>query len=99
MEELAKVCYTVVKPTRIFASLCSYSVKINQMCGRQNNLFRYLSGYLLGIAIFLILIPYALWSVASIDNQVFQTRIVPADNANIYLAIPIFVVGVIFVVW
>ncbi len=72
---------------------------MNQIGSRQNHILKYIFGYILGIGIFIILIPYIIWHLSSMDNQIFRTPIVPVDTANIIIAAPIFVIGVIFLVW
>ncbi len=63
-----------------------------------NNVIRYILGYLFGLLLFIILIPYGLIELAKID---------PIINANLseYLVIrllisfPFFIIGIIFAIW
>jgi hypothetical protein len=62
------------------------------------DVFRHIIGYTLGIFIFAILIPYELYqsreiegilNITLINNEIFRT----------ILAIPIFIIGVVFMLW
>jgi protein-S-isoprenylcysteine O-methyltransferase Ste14 len=66
---------------------------------QQNSVLRHILGYALGAAFFIILIPYALWYLSSLDYPVFNIPIVPIDNVNLIIAPPILIIGVVYVVW
>lgn len=69
------------------------------MRNNQNNAIRYITGYALGLGVFMALIPYGLWRLSSLGCYVFDIPIIPHDNARIVVSMLIFIIGLIFVIW
>jgi protein-S-isoprenylcysteine O-methyltransferase Ste14 len=56
-------------------------------------------GYVLGALIFLVFVPSVIWYLSLLDYPLFRIPIVPVDILNLIIAVPIFLGGVVFVVW
>jgi protein-S-isoprenylcysteine O-methyltransferase Ste14 len=65
----------------------------------QSSILGYVIGYFIGTGVFMMLIPYVIWRLSSVDNQIFRAKIIPVNDANIILSTPLFMVGAIFVIW
>ncbi len=64
-----------------------------------NDIFRHTVGYMVGTTIFLLLIPYLIWQLSLIDHAIFKAPIVHSSEISLFAAIPVFAIGVLFVIW
>jgi protein-S-isoprenylcysteine O-methyltransferase Ste14 len=64
-----------------------------------NSTIRYIAGYVLGISIFLILIPYSLWYLSSTGYYFFKIPIILNNYARLIGSTLLFLIGSIFVAW
>lgn len=62
-------------------------------------MLRYFAGYIVGIGLFMGLIPYGLWRLASWDWAIFSVRILPWDGVRFILAALLSILGMVFVIW
>ena len=63
------------------------------------NIIRFIAGYVLGIGVFLILIPYGIWYLSSTGYYIFMIPIIPLDFVRIIVSMLLFISGAIFVIW
>jgi len=80
-------------------SLYKYSTKMNQMNSRLKNVLRYIVGYVLGICVFIVLIPYSIWYLSSSNYILFRIPIISMDYVCFIISVPLFIIGIVFVVW
>ncbi len=69
------------------------------MTAQSNKLIRHIAGYAVGTGIFVFLVPYGLFFLSLLDIFVFNIPVVPFDILPLIISIPLFITGVIFVVW
>lgn len=62
-------------------------------------IIRHFLGYIVGIFVFLILIPIAVFVISTRAGGVFTIPIVPNGFGNIVLAVLLFISGMIFAIW
>lgn len=62
-------------------------------------MFRFITGYLLGFAIFVVLIPLGMYQLSTIDEVPFSTAIFSHELIRLILSVPLFIVGSLFAVW
>ena len=60
---------------------------------------RYAAGYLIGIVIFLGLIPLGIWSMAASEIRIFSLPVIPHAGIRLVLAAFFFFLGCLFVLW
>ena len=60
---------------------------------------RYAAGYLIGIFIFLVLIPLGIWSMAASEYWLFSLPVIPHGGIRLVLAVFFFCLGCLFVLW
>lgn len=58
---------------------------------------RYVAGYVLGIAVFLGAIPYAIWIASTIDHDIVS--LISNDALRLSLSALVFASGMVFVMW
>lgn len=63
------------------------------------NVIRHIAGYALGIGVFVVLIPYGIWYLSSVNNYIFKIPIITFDSIRLLISAPLFIMGVIFVIW
>ena len=63
------------------------------------DIVRHIAGYTLGIAIFILLIPYGLSELSKFDHLVFKTCLINSGILRILISLPFFLVGVVFMIW
>jgi protein-S-isoprenylcysteine O-methyltransferase Ste14 len=64
-----------------------------------NLIIRHIIGYILGITVFVFLIPYGLYGLHQIETSFFNIAFINNMIIRIIIFIPIFVVGIFFVIW
>ena len=69
------------------------------MSNDQNNSIRYIAGYVIGIGVFVLLIPYCIWYLSSTGYGIFSVSIIPFDYARIIVSLLLLISGALFVVW
>ncbi len=65
----------------------------------QRALIRYLLGYLSGILVFIILIPFGIFSVSSLKVGLFAVPVPLPDAVRDILSVVLISIGVVFVTW
>lgn len=60
---------------------------------------RHILGYTVGFTIFVLLIPLGLFELSKLDYLVFKAGFIESRLVRIVILVPIFVVGVIFMIW
>jgi len=60
---------------------------------------RHILGYTVGITVFVLLIPLGLYELSKLDSLLFKTGFIDARFIRIVISAPIFIVGVIFMIW
>lgn len=60
---------------------------------------RYITGYLLGFSIFILLIPWGLYKLSNFDYLVFDGVLIDSDIILYSVSFLLFIVGAIFAVW
>jgi protein-S-isoprenylcysteine O-methyltransferase Ste14 len=60
---------------------------------------RYILGYTVGITIFILLIPFGLYELSRMDSLVFKTGFIDTRFIRMVISGPIFLMGVIFMIW
>lgn len=68
------------------------------MSKNQDNIIRYITGYVLGIGVFVILIPYGIYYLSS-TYYIFKIPIIPFDYVHTIIATLLLISGVVFIVW
>jgi len=61
--------------------------------------FRFVLGYIVGIAIFVVLIPTGIYLLSTLELFPFSDAILANDLIRWILVVPLFIVGVFFSVW
>lgn len=69
------------------------------MVKQQNIIIRYIVGYALGISVFVMLIPYAIFYLSSTPYYIFEAQIIPLDYIRIIISLLLFIPGIVFIVW
>ncbi len=69
------------------------------MNNRAISVSRYVAGYVLGIGVFLVLIPYVLWRLSAVEHFIFEIPILPFNCARITLSALLLMIGAVFVLW
>ena len=60
---------------------------------------RYILGYTVSSAIFILLIPFGLFELSRVDPLVFETGFIDSRFIRAVISGPIFMAGVIFMIW
>ena len=63
------------------------------------DIIRHIAGYTLGIAIFILLVPYGLFELSKIDHRVLKAGLIESEIFRIVVSFPFFLVGVVFMIW
>ena len=69
------------------------------MSNCQDSIISYITGYALGIGVFVVLIPYGIWYLSSADYYIFKIPIITLDYVRLIISLLLFVTGVTFVIW
>jgi protein-S-isoprenylcysteine O-methyltransferase Ste14 len=72
---------------------------MTEIDGHRDRIFRFVLGYVIGLGIFLVIIPYLIWYLSTVDILVFRTQILPFQYISTIVALPVFAVGAIFAAW
>jgi protein-S-isoprenylcysteine O-methyltransferase Ste14 len=60
---------------------------------------KYILGYIIGLVIFIVLIPFLIYCVSELNYGFFDIAIIPSDVIRLIIAGILFVLGAIFTVW
>jgi protein-S-isoprenylcysteine O-methyltransferase Ste14 len=66
---------------------------------RMRDPIQHILGYTVGITVFILLIPLGLFELSKLDSSVFKTGFIDTRFIRILISGPIFMVGVIFMIW
>ena len=61
--------------------------------------FRFVQGYIVGMAVFVVLIPIGIYFLSTLEPFPFSATILANDLIRWILLVPLFIVGVFFSVW
>jgi len=65
----------------------------------RNDILKHIAGYTFGITLFVLLIPYGIWRLASSGLAPFSMPLTSNTDVRITLALLFFVPGVVFAIW
>lgn len=63
------------------------------------NTIRYIIGYIIGFTLFILLIPRWLYQISIKDYISFGDHLIDSEILRIALALPVFLIGVVFAIW
>ena len=69
------------------------------MSYKTGDTLRHIVGYALGICIFLILVPYGLLYLSSLQSNIFKMPIIGNETVRIIISLFLFITGIGFVIW
>jgi len=71
----------------------------NLMVREQSNITKYIAGYVVGLGIFIILIPYGIFYLSSTNYNIFGISIILSKSISIIISSLLFTSGIVFVIW
>ena len=65
----------------------------------KTEIIKHIKGYIIGFSLFIIFIPILIFNIARMPMPLFQITIFTLNYINYVIAIPLFLIGVVFAIW
>ena len=65
----------------------------------KTEIIKHIKGYIIGFSLFILFIPILIFNIARMPMPLFQITIFTLNYINYVIAIPLFLIGVVFAIW